>query len=94
MKVFVGGVKVQKGRVPADGDFWSITIDGSLDNETWQQRMHSVVKQREELQQMETELRAQLIARGEIMEMRSTYDAHIKEHENAKIKLQVSCLAD
>ncbi|XP_071934082.1 uncharacterized protein [Coffea arabica] len=54
----------------------------------YEQRLHSVVKQREELQQMETELRAQLIARGEIMEMRSTYDAHIKEHENAKIKLQ------
>nr|XP_027108610.1 uncharacterized protein LOC113728251 [Coffea arabica] len=80
--------EVQQGREPADVDFCSITIDGSLDNDILQQRLHSVVKQREELQQMETELRAQLIARGEIMEMRSTYDAHIKEHENAKIKLQ------
>ena len=94
MKVILCGVKVQQGREPADVDFCSITIDGILDNDILQQRLHSVVKQREELQQMETELRAQLIARGEIMEMRSTYDAHIKEHENAKIKLQVSCLAD
>ncbi|KAL3521702.1 hypothetical protein ACH5RR_019851 [Cinchona calisaya] len=80
--------EVQQGREPADVDFCSITVDGSLDNDILQQRLHSLVKQREELQQMETDLRAQLITRKEITEMRNTYDAHIKEHENAKIKLQ------
>ncbi|KAL3524450.1 hypothetical protein ACH5RR_017284 [Cinchona calisaya] len=80
--------EVQQGREPADVDFCSITIDGSLGNDVLHQRLHSVVKQREELQQMETDLRAQLIARGEIMEMRNSYDAKIKEHTNANIKLQ------
>lgn len=82
-------VKVQQGREPADVDFCSITIDGSLDNDILQQRLHSVVKQREELQQMETDIRAQLIARGEIMEMRNTYDVQIKEHASSNLKLQV-----
>ncbi|CAI9086942.1 OLC1v1020882C2 [Oldenlandia corymbosa var. corymbosa] len=82
--------EVQQGgsREPADVDFCSITIDGSLDNDILQQRLHSVVKQREELQQIETDLRAQLIARVEIMEMRNTYDAQIKDHANVNIKLQ------
>lgn len=70
-------------------DFCSITIDGSLDNDLLQQRLHDVARQREELQQMETELRAQMIARSELMEMQNSFDAEIKEHANAAAKLQV-----
>ena len=80
---------MQQGREPLDVDFCSITIDGSLDNDILQQRLHTVVEQREELQQMETELRAQLIARSEVMEMQNSFDAQIKEHANAAVKLQV-----
>lgn len=72
-----------------DVDFCSITIDGSLDNDILQQRLHSVVKQRDELQQMEIDLRAQLIARSEIMEMQNTYDSQLKEHASVNVKLQV-----
>lgn len=82
-------LKVQQGREPADVDFCSLTIDGNSDNDILQRRLHSVVKQKEELEQMEIEIRAQLIARGEITEMRNTYDAQIKDHANANIKLQV-----
>lgn len=81
--------KVQQGRDPADVDFCSITVDGSLDNDLLQQRLSTVVKQREELQRMETELRAQLIAKSEILEMRNNFDAQVKEQANANAKLQV-----
>ncbi|KAF5960178.1 hypothetical protein HYC85_001387 [Camellia sinensis] len=80
--------EVQQGRELADVDFCSITIDGSSDNNILQQRLHSVASQREELQQMEIELRAQIIVGSEIMEMQSSFDAQIKEHTNANVKLQ------
>ncbi|MCD9642692.1 hypothetical protein HAX54_029599 [Datura stramonium] len=80
--------EVQQGREPVDVDFCSITIDGSSNNDILQQRLLSVVKQKEELQQMEVELRAQLIARSEIMEIRNSFDAQIKEHATANVKLQ------
>lgn len=82
-------VKVQHGREPVDVDFCSVTVDGSSDNDILQQRLCSVGKQREELQQMEIELRAQIIARSEIMEMQNSFDARIKDHANAATKLQV-----
>ncbi|CAK9158229.1 unnamed protein product [Ilex paraguariensis] len=80
--------EVQQGKEPADLDFCSITMDGSLDNDVLEQRLHSVMKQREEVQLMEIDLKAQLIARSEILEMQNTYDAQIKEHANANLNLQ------
>ncbi|KAF3432755.1 hypothetical protein FNV43_RR23857 [Rhamnella rubrinervis] len=80
--------EVQQGREPLDVDFCSITINGSLDNDLLQQRLHDVARQREELQQVETELRAQMIARSELIEMQNSFDAQIKEHANASAKLQ------
>lgn len=80
--------EVQQGREPLDVDFCSITIDGSLDNDILQQRLHTIAHQREELQQMEIELRAQVIARSEVMEMQNSFDAQIKDHANAAVKLQ------
>lgn len=82
-------IKVQHGREPADVDFCSITVDGSLDDDILQQRIHNVTRQREELQQMEVELRAQAIARSRILEMQSSCDAKIKAHANAASKLEV-----
>ncbi|XP_057951682.1 uncharacterized protein LOC131146242 isoform X2 [Malania oleifera] len=78
----------EQGREPLDVDFCSITMDGSLDINILQQRLHGVVRQREELQQVEIELRARVIARSEILEMQNSYDAQIKEHTNANVKLQ------
>lgn len=82
-------IKVQQGREPLDVDFCSITIDGSLDNDRLQQRLHDVSRQREELQQMEFELRAQMIARSEIMEMQNRFGSQLKEHANSATKFQV-----
>ncbi|XP_058010065.1 uncharacterized protein LOC110644820 isoform X4 [Hevea brasiliensis] len=76
----------EHGRAPADVDFCSINVDGSLDNDIMQQRIHSITRQREELQHMEIELKAQLISRSEIMEMRNRFDAQIKEYEDAAAK--------
>lgn len=82
-------IKVQHGREPVDVDFCSVTVDGSLDNDILQQRIHNVARQREELQHLEIELRAQVIARSEIMEMQNSFHAQIKEHEDAAAKFQV-----
>ncbi|RYQ84454.1 hypothetical protein Ahy_B10g103801 isoform E [Arachis hypogaea] len=78
----------EQGREPLDVDFCSITVDGTIDNDILQQQIHGVVRQRQELQQMEIELKAQMIARTEIMEIRNTYDAQLKEHVNNASKLQ------
>ncbi|KAK2634037.1 hypothetical protein Ddye_028829 [Dipteronia dyeriana] len=83
----------EQGRDPADVDFCSITMDGSLDNDKLlQQRLHSFARQREELQHLEIELRAQIIARTEIMEMQNSFDAQIKEHAGVAAKLQEQLL--
>ncbi|XP_051142372.1 uncharacterized protein LOC127259233 isoform X2 [Andrographis paniculata] len=73
----------EHGREPLDVDFCSINIDGGLDSDILQQRLHTVVKQREELQQIEVDLRAQVIAKSEIVGLRNTIEAEIKEHANA-----------
>ncbi|KAG6426602.1 hypothetical protein SASPL_110828 [Salvia splendens] len=80
--------EVQHGREPVDLDFCSITIDGDLNNDILQQRLRELAKQREELQLMEIELRAQNIARSEIARIHSNFDAQITEHGNANVKLQ------
>lgn len=66
-------------------DFCSVTTDGGMDHNILQQRLHAVGKQREEFQQMEIELHAQVL----ILEMHDSFDAQIKEHVNANVKLQV-----
>ncbi|KAL7106819.1 hypothetical protein ACP275_06G016600 [Erythranthe tilingii] len=80
--------EVQHRGEPFDVGFCSITLDGGLDNENLQQRLHTVAKQREELQNMEIEIRADVIARSEIVGLRNTFDARVKEHANATVKLQ------
>lgn len=78
----------EHGSEPADVDFCSITIDGGVDNDILQQQLNRVARQREELQQMEIELRVQAIVRSEIIEIRSSFDAQMKEHANAAAQLQ------
>lgn len=72
-----------------DVDFCSITIDRDLDTDILQQRLHTLAKQREELLHMEIELRAQNLVRSEISRLQNTFDAQMKEHGNANVKLQV-----
>ncbi|ONI25733.1 hypothetical protein PRUPE_2G317300 [Prunus persica] len=80
--------EVQQGREPVDVDFCSITIDGTLDQDLLQQQIDDVSRQREELQHMEIELKAQMIATSEIIELQNNFDAQIKDHANAAAKLQ------
>ncbi|GMH08835.1 hypothetical protein Nepgr_010675 [Nepenthes gracilis] len=83
--------EVQQGRGPLDVvDFSSIQMDGigGLDDGMLQQRIHDLGRQREELQQVEIELRAQMIARLQIREMQHNFDAQIKEQTNVTTKLQ------
>ncbi|KAB2016930.1 hypothetical protein ES319_D08G125500v1 [Gossypium barbadense] len=80
--------EVQHGREPADVDFCSITADESLDDDVLQQRIHNITRQREELLQMEVELRAQAIARSRVLEIQSSCDSKITAHVNAVAKLE------
>ncbi|GMI95466.1 hypothetical protein like AT5G53620 [Hibiscus trionum] len=79
--------EVQHGREPADVNF-SITADGSLDDDILQQQIQNITGQREELLQMEVKLRALAIARSRVLEMQSSYDAKIAAH--AKLEEQLN----
>ncbi|GAA0164773.1 hypothetical protein LIER_20328 [Lithospermum erythrorhizon] len=79
---------VNQGREPADFSYHSVTIDDNVDDNLLRQKLHDVGKQREELQLIEIELRAQFLARSEIVDMQNTFDAQMKEHATAKAKLQ------
>ncbi|KAH0464836.1 hypothetical protein IEQ34_004939 [Dendrobium chrysotoxum] len=81
--------EVQEVTGPLDVDFCSITIDGGgLTDKTLQGRLEEVSRQREELEHLETELRAQAIARTETMEMQRRYQSQIREHVDATAQLK------
>ncbi|KAM0913303.1 hypothetical protein ACQ4PT_012248 [Festuca glaucescens] len=71
-------------------DFCSITIDGSggLSDDILQQRLQSIMRQREELQQVEIDLRAQAIAHPQIIEVQRRFGEAAKEHVVAAEKLK------
>jgi hypothetical protein len=72
-------------------DFCAITIDGSggLSEDILQQRLQSLARQREELQQVEIELRAQAIAHPQIIEAQESFQAAAKKHAAAVAKIKV-----
>ncbi|KAH9602201.1 hypothetical protein KSS87_005597 [Heliosperma pusillum] len=83
--------EVQQGQELRDVmEFCSIQMDGivSVDDGVVQQRIHSLARQREEMQQVEIELRAQLIAKAEIVEMQNSFDAQFKEQSSNMSRLQ------
>ncbi|ONK80014.1 uncharacterized protein A4U43_C01F12850 [Asparagus officinalis] len=82
--------EVQEGSGRFSADFCSITIDGSggLSDEILQSKLQEIMKQREELQHVEIELRAQAIARAEILELQNCCQARIKEHSDAASQLK------
>nr|CAD1821787.1 unnamed protein product [Ananas comosus var. bracteatus] len=79
----------EEGMGPLDVDFSSIMIDGrGLNDDILQRKLQNIARQREELQHMEIELRAQAIARGEILEAQSGFEARMKEQDAAAAKLK------
>ncbi|GFY84032.1 hypothetical protein Acr_03g0008060 [Actinidia rufa] len=81
-------VSEQSVRNASSEDMDRLKLGQSDERTIYEQRLHSVGRQREELQQIEIELRAQIIARSEIMELQNNYDKQIKDHANANVKLQ------
>lgn len=77
----MGFLVVQNGREAVDLDYYSITMDGDL----LQQQIHNISKQKGELQQMEIELRAQMIA----MEIKRNFESQSTEYANAAARMQV-----
>ncbi|KAI3519418.1 hypothetical protein L1887_08511 [Cichorium endivia] len=77
--------EVQQGRESVVVDFFSDTVAGGSDHDLG---LDDVVKQREQLQHLEVNIKARLIARSEVMEMQERFDSQIKEHITANLKLQ------
>ena len=75
----MGFVVVQNGREQ----------DGYSNSEMLQQQILNVSRKKGELQQLEIELRAQMIARHEIMEIQSNYESQFTEYANAAARMQV-----
>jgi hypothetical protein len=75
-------------------DFCSITINGSggLSDDILQQRLQSIMRQREDLQQVEIDLRAQAIAHPQIIDLQRRFGEATKEHVVAAEKLKVVLL--
>ncbi|MCO5552852.1 hypothetical protein L7F22_006370 [Adiantum nelumboides] len=60
----------------------------SSKHETLEQRLHDVIRQREQLQRLEAELRAQFIARSEIIRVQNSFDEQTKQHASIVSNLQ------
>lgn len=60
----------------------------SSKHETLEQRLHDVIRQREQLQRLEAELRAQYIARSEIIRVQNSFDEQTKQHASIVSNLQ------
>ncbi|MCL7031961.1 hypothetical protein MKW94_026652 [Papaver nudicaule] len=75
----------QQQQQQLDVDLCSMLVN---DNNNAEQKLHNIVRQRQELLQMEVELRAQFIARSEIIAMQNNYNAQINEHANAASHLK------
>ncbi|XP_017611690.1 uncharacterized protein LOC108457246 isoform X1 [Gossypium arboreum] len=63
-------------------------VEQSDERTVYEQQIHNVSRQREELQRMEVELRAQAIARPRILDLQSSCDAKIEAHAAATVKLE------
>lgn len=84
-------VKVQQGQELHDVmNFGSIQMDGNggLDVDS-EQKLQNLAKKREELQNVEIQLRARMIASSAIVEMTNKFDSQIKEQAEVIAELQV-----
>ncbi|KAM0038948.1 hypothetical protein Hdeb2414_s0012g00376431 [Helianthus debilis subsp. tardiflorus] len=62
-----------------------VTVSGGFEQEL---RLDDVVKQREQLQDLEVHIKARLIARSEVMGIQERFDSQIKEHIASNVKLE------
>ncbi|XP_039115879.1 uncharacterized protein MG269 homolog [Dioscorea cayenensis subsp. rotundata] len=77
----------EEGVGSLDVDFCSIRIDSGNDDPL-QQQLHHISMQRQELQRMEIELRAQVIVKSEILDVQNNYEAQLKEQSGVAAKLK------
>uniref|UniRef100_A0A1J3IC04 DUF7725 domain-containing protein n=1 Tax=Noccaea caerulescens TaxID=107243 RepID=A0A1J3IC04_NOCCA len=75
----------ENGREQVGLDYFSIRMDGRCsDAELLEQRIHTVSKQKGELEQLEIELRAQMMA----MEIQRNFESQSAEYANAAARMQ------
>ncbi|XP_076898610.1 uncharacterized protein LOC143552220 isoform X2 [Bidens hawaiensis] len=77
--------EVHQGRESVNGDSFSVTVDGVNEHEL---HLEEIVKQREQLQHIEVNMKARLIANSEMMGIQERYESQIKEHITSNLKLQ------
>ncbi|XP_020706007.1 uncharacterized protein LOC110116671 isoform X2 [Dendrobium catenatum] len=79
----------EEGTGPVNVDSCSITVNGEgLKEDNLQRRIQEISRQREDLQHMEIELRAQVIASSKISDMHNSYRSQLKEQIDAAAKLK------
>ncbi|URE49722.1 hypothetical protein MUK42_31976 [Musa troglodytarum] len=61
---------------------------GQSAERTIHEKLQEIMRQREELQQMEIELQARAIARSEILEVQNSFEVQLKEHMNINADLK------
>ncbi|XP_076937999.1 uncharacterized protein LOC143605948 [Bidens hawaiensis] len=77
--------EVHQGRESVNGDYFSVTVDGVNEHEV---HLEEVVKQREQLQHIEINMKARLMASSEVIGIQEQYESQIKEHITSNLKLQ------
>ncbi|KAK1431628.1 hypothetical protein QVD17_08119 [Tagetes erecta] len=77
--------EVNQGRESVNGEFFSSNVDGVSDHEL---HLDEIVKQREQLEHLEINLKARLIARSEVIGIQERFDSQIKDHITSNLKLQ------
>ncbi|CAM6100456.1 unnamed protein product [Calypogeia fissa] len=85
--------RAQQRNEHLDSSISSRSMDSGLTSmenpdEALQQRLHEVSRQREQFQQAEVELRAQFIARSEVIRMQNGFDEQSKQHSEIVSNLQ------
>ncbi|XP_020571865.1 uncharacterized protein LOC110018774 isoform X2 [Phalaenopsis equestris] len=79
----------EEGTGSVNIDLSTISNNGEGSKEdSLQLRIQEITRQREDLQHLEIELRAQVIARAEVLEMHNSYGSQLKEHIDAAAKLK------
>ncbi|XP_057823783.2 uncharacterized protein LOC131036010 isoform X1 [Cryptomeria japonica] len=81
---------VQQANIQLDNDLGSISIESGLSNneDSMQQGLHEIVRQREQLQRMEIDLRARFIAQADVFRIQTEFEEQTKQHASIVASLQ------
>eukprot|EP00252_Welwitschia_mirabilis_P005813 TRINITY_DN1640_c0_g1_i2.p1 TRINITY_DN1640_c0_g1~~TRINITY_DN1640_c0_g1_i2.p1 ORF type:complete len:854 (+),score=213.93 TRINITY_DN1640_c0_g1_i2:292-2853(+) len=85
---------VQQSNGQLDIGLGSLSLDGGNSEESLQQRLHEITRQREQLQQLEIDLKTQFIVKAKVMRLQSGFDEQAKQHASIVADLQNRAVHD